>query len=75
MIQFLQIIFLTLFLVAVIMYFVYKADLEVAFIKGFLVGFSYNDTDYPDDNETDHVAQIGLGIVVFNLTWTDTYGN
>jgi len=75
MIATIQIIFLTLVSVAFIMYFVYDADVEVAFVKGLLIGFSYNDTDYEEEKETDHVAQVALGVLVLTLTWTDSYDN
>ena len=32
-----------------------------------------NDTDYEDENEIDHVAQIALGLIVLTLTWTESY--
>ena len=66
---------MTLVSVAFIMYFVYDADVEVAFVKGLLIGFSYNDTDYEEEKETDHVAQVALGVLVLTLTWTDSYDN
>jgi hypothetical protein len=75
MIATIQIIFLTLTAVAFIMYFVYDADVEVAFVKGLLIGFSYNDTDYEEEKEVDHVAQIALGVLVLTLTWTESYDN
>ena len=75
MIATIQIVFLALVAVAFIMYFVYDADVEVAFIKGLLIGFSYSDTDYEEEKEVDHVAQIALGVLVLTLTWTESYGN
>jgi hypothetical protein len=75
MIATIQIIFLTLTAVAFIMYFVYDADVEVAFVKGLLIGFSYNDTDYEEEKEVDHVAQVALGVLVLTLTWTESYDN
>ena len=75
MIATIQIVYLALLAMAFIMYFVYDADVEVAFVKGLLIGFSYNDTDYEEEKETDHVAQIALVVLVLTLTWTDSYDN
>ena len=73
MIMIIQITVLLLILIAFCMFYVFKADVEVAFVKGLLFGFSYNDTDYEDENEIDHVAQIALGLIVLTLTWTEAY--
>jgi len=73
MIMILQLTVLGLILIAFCMFYVFKADVEVAFVKGLLLGFSYNDTDYEDENEIDHVAQIALGLIVLTLTWTESY--
>jgi len=73
MIMILQLTVLGLILIAFSMFYVFRADVEVAFVKGLLFGFSYNDTDYEDEKETDHVAQIALGLLVLTLTWTESY--
>ena len=68
-----QLTVLALILIAFCMFYVFEAEVEVAFVKGLLFGFSYNDTDYEDENEVDHVAQIALGLIVLTLTWTESY--
>ena len=73
MIMILQLTVLGLILIAFCMFYVFKADVEVAFVKGLLLGFSYNDTDYEDENEIDHVDQIARGLIVLTLTWTESY--
>ena len=73
MIMIIQLTVLGLILIAFSMFYVFRAEVEVAFVKGLLFGFSYNDTDYEDEKETDHVAQIALGLLVLTLTWTESY--
>ena len=73
MIMIIQLTVLALILIAFCMFYVFKADVEVAFVKGLLLGFSYNDTDYEDENEIDHVAQFAVGLIVLTLTWTESY--
>lgn len=73
MIMILQLTVLGLVLIAFCMFFAFRADVEVAFVKGLLFGFSYNDTDYEEEEEVDHVAQIALGLLVLTLTWTEDY--
>lgn len=70
-----QLVTLINILLAFVVYFVFKAEVEISLNKSFLLGFSYNDTDYSEVKEVDHVLQCAFVFIIIQLTWTESYEN
>ena len=50
-------------------YVIAGSELQISLLKGVLVGVNLDAQFYEDENITDYTLQVGLGIILFTLTW------
>lgn len=47
----------------------YDGDVQIAFIKGILFGFTWDNLYIEDEEVTVHTFQAGIGFILLNLTY------
>ena len=50
-------------------YIIKGSELQVSIVKGALVGVNFDSQYFEEDSVTDYTLQVGLGLVLFTLTW------
>ena len=50
-------------------YIIADSELKISLLKGVLVGANLDAQFYEDENITDYTLQVGLGFILFTLTW------
>ena len=50
-------------------YVIADSELQISLLKGVLVGVNLDAQFFEDENITDYTLQVGLGIILFTLTW------